>query len=116
MAETATPFRLRGKAVTVTGGAQAIGLAAARLCRDLGATVVLLDRDEAALASATPSTASPASARAVSSAADAARRSTRVLDVTREEDVAAAIVFLASPAAAMSTGHTLPLDGGDLAQ
>ncbi len=32
------------------------------------------------------------------------------------EDVAAAIVYLASPASAMVTGHTLPVDGGYLAQ
>ena len=32
------------------------------------------------------------------------------------EEVAAAILFLASPAAAMITGHTLPVDGGYLAQ
>ena len=32
------------------------------------------------------------------------------------EEVAAAICFLASPAAAMITGHTLPVDGGFLAQ
>ncbi len=32
------------------------------------------------------------------------------------EDVAAAILYLASPAAAMVTGHTLPVDGGFLAQ
>ena len=32
------------------------------------------------------------------------------------EDVAAAIVFLASDAAAMITGHTLPIDGGWLAR
>jgi 2-deoxy-D-gluconate 3-dehydrogenase len=32
------------------------------------------------------------------------------------EEVAAAILFLASPAAAMITGHTLPVDGGVLAQ
>ena len=32
------------------------------------------------------------------------------------EEVAAAILFLASPGAAMVTGHTLPVDGGFLAQ
>ncbi len=32
------------------------------------------------------------------------------------EEVASAILFLASPAAAMVTGHTLPVDGGFLAQ
>ena len=32
------------------------------------------------------------------------------------EDVAAAIVFLVSDRAAMITGHTLPVDGGFLAQ
>jgi NAD(P)-dependent dehydrogenase (short-subunit alcohol dehydrogenase family) len=31
-------------------------------------------------------------------------------------EVAQSIVFLASPAAAMITGHTLPVDGGFLAQ
>jgi NAD(P)-dependent dehydrogenase (short-subunit alcohol dehydrogenase family) len=32
------------------------------------------------------------------------------------EEVAGAILFLAGPAAAMITGHTLPVDGGFLAQ
>jgi NAD(P)-dependent dehydrogenase (short-subunit alcohol dehydrogenase family) len=32
------------------------------------------------------------------------------------EEVAAAILFLAGNAAAMVTGHTLPVDGGFLAQ
>jgi NAD(P)-dependent dehydrogenase (short-subunit alcohol dehydrogenase family) len=32
------------------------------------------------------------------------------------EDVVGAVLFLASPAAAMITGHTLPVDGGFLAQ
>jgi len=31
-------------------------------------------------------------------------------------DVAGAVLFLASPASAMVTGHTLPVDGGVLAQ
>jgi NAD(P)-dependent dehydrogenase (short-subunit alcohol dehydrogenase family) len=32
------------------------------------------------------------------------------------EEVATAILFLASPAASMVTGHTLAVDGGFLAQ
>jgi len=32
------------------------------------------------------------------------------------EDIVGAVMFLASPAAAMITGHTLPVDGGILAQ
>ena len=32
------------------------------------------------------------------------------------EEVAEAIVFLASPSAAVITGHVLPVDGGFLAQ
>jgi len=46
----------------------------------------------------------------------------RMLDMTpmrrfaEPSDVAEAIVFLASDRAAMITGHTLPVDGGFLAQ
>lgn len=36
--------------------------------------------------------------------------------IAEPEEVAAAILFLASPAASMITGHTLPVDGGFLAQ
>ena len=43
---------VNGKVVLITGGANGIGLATARLCRAAGATAVLLDRDEAALAAA----------------------------------------------------------------
>jgi NAD(P)-dependent dehydrogenase (short-subunit alcohol dehydrogenase family) len=46
----------------------------------------------------------------------------RIRDVTpmkrlaEADEVAAAVLFLASPAASMITGHTLPVDGGFLAQ
>jgi NAD(P)-dependent dehydrogenase (short-subunit alcohol dehydrogenase family) len=36
--------------------------------------------------------------------------------IAEPEEVAAAMLFLASPAAGMITGHTLPVDGGFLAQ
>jgi NAD(P)-dependent dehydrogenase (short-subunit alcohol dehydrogenase family) len=36
--------------------------------------------------------------------------------IAEPEEVAAAMLFLASPAAAMITGHTLPVDGGFLAK
>ncbi len=36
--------------------------------------------------------------------------------LARPEEVAAAILYLAGPASAMVTGHTLPVDGGFLAQ
>lgn len=36
--------------------------------------------------------------------------------IAQPNEIAAAILFLASPAAAMITGHTLPVDGGFLAQ
>ncbi len=46
----------------------------------------------------------------------AIERDTPLGRLATPEDVAAAIVFLASPAAAMVTGHTLPVDGGWLAR
>ena len=36
--------------------------------------------------------------------------------IAEPEEVASAMLFLASPAAAMITGHTLPVDGGFLAK
>jgi NAD(P)-dependent dehydrogenase (short-subunit alcohol dehydrogenase family) len=36
--------------------------------------------------------------------------------IAEPHEVATAMLFLVSPAAAMVTGHTLPVDGGFLAQ
>ena len=44
------------------------------------------------------------------------RRMTPMGRLARPLEVASAILFLASPAAAMITGHVLPVDGGFLAQ
>ncbi|MCB1379489.1 MAG: SDR family oxidoreductase [Alphaproteobacteria bacterium] len=44
------------------------------------------------------------------------KQMTPLRKLAEPDDVAAAILFLASPAAAMITGHTLPVDGGFLAQ
>ncbi len=46
----------------------------------------------------------------------AIERMTPLGRMAEPEEVAAAILFLASPAAGMITGHTLPIDGGFLAQ
>lgn len=46
----------------------------------------------------------------------AIERMTPLGRMAEPEEVATAILFLASPAAAMITGHTLPVDGGFLAQ
>jgi NAD(P)-dependent dehydrogenase (short-subunit alcohol dehydrogenase family) len=45
-------FRVDGQVAAITGGAQGIGLACAELLHEAGATVVLLDRDAAALEAA----------------------------------------------------------------
>jgi NAD(P)-dependent dehydrogenase (short-subunit alcohol dehydrogenase family) len=45
-------FRVDGQVAAITGGAQGIGLACAELLAEAGATVVLLDRDVAALEAA----------------------------------------------------------------
>ena len=47
---------------------------------------------------------------------DRIRSVTPLKRLAEADEVAAAVLFLASPAASMITGHTLPVDGGFLAQ
>ena len=57
-------FRLDDRVAVITGGAQGIGLACATLMAEAGASVVLLDRDAAALADGARATACRAGAHA----------------------------------------------------
>lgn len=50
--ENHNPFSLEGKTILITGGAGGIGTAVAKACADLGATIVLTDIREDALADA----------------------------------------------------------------
>ncbi|SDV48662.1 SDR family NAD(P)-dependent oxidoreductase [Chitinasiproducens palmae] len=69
-------FRLDDKVVLITGAAQGIGLAAAKLCRQAGARVVLLDQNHEAL-----------QAIDFEASGEGGTWSRHVLDVTREDQV-----------------------------
>lgn len=72
------------KTCVITGGAGSIGLASARLLQDTGARLVLLDRDETALASAVA---------ALGGAGEDIL--TRAVDVSVESEVAEALAWVA---------------------
>jgi NAD(P)-dependent dehydrogenase (short-subunit alcohol dehydrogenase family) len=67
-----SPFRLDGRTALITGGASGIGAATARVLTDAGASVIIVDLDEA-------------KARELSASLE--RSSTRCLDITDESAV-----------------------------
>ena len=92
-------FRLAGKAAVVTGAARGIGKATAELFEAAGARVARIDLEAR----------SPDVLKAV-------MRHTPLGVLPEVGDIAAAILFLASPAARCITGVTLPVDSGYLAR
>lgn len=112
---TAEGRRFEDRAVLITGAAGAIGSATARRFLDEGARVVLVDRDEAALAK-----------RAAALAVDGASPTTVVADLSSDEGAVQAVAAAEKAygqldAAALIAGisgpripvHELPVDGWD---
>ena len=89
--EQAPRFDVGGKIALVTGAARGLGRACAIALAQSGADVALGLRD---------------------ARADGGTTRTPLGRVGEPADVSAAVVFLASPAAALITGATLLIDGG----
>jgi NAD(P)-dependent dehydrogenase (short-subunit alcohol dehydrogenase family) len=92
-----TAVDLHGKTAIVTGASRGIGLAAAQALATAGANVVLTSRKQ--------ESADEAAAQELAAAIALNR-------IGESDDVAAAIVFLASDAASWITGETMVIDGG----
>jgi NAD(P)-dependent dehydrogenase (short-subunit alcohol dehydrogenase family) len=101
-------FRLDGRTAVITGGARGIGRAAAEAFVAAGA--------RNAVAPARVRTGFIAPVLAKPELVAAIEGVTPMGRLVEPEEVAAAILFLASPAASMTTGHVIAVDGGYLAQ
>jgi 2-keto-3-deoxy-L-fuconate dehydrogenase len=88
-------FELSGRRAVVTGGASGIGLAIGKLFASQGASVVLLDLDEATVSRAAASLSEQLLARRVSGAG--APPEGLVCDVTREESVVETFARIGEP-------------------
>ncbi len=102
-------FDLKGKTAVVTGAARGIGKATADLLERAGAKVARIDID------AVPGVLSADISREDS--VEGIFKQIGPLGILPEvSDIAAAILFLAGPAARCITGVTLPVDSGYLAR
>ena len=105
-------FDLSGRTALVTGGSRGIGRAAAQALAEAGADVIVASRNEASCRRAADEIAAATGRRAFAAQLRVANELTALRRAGAPEEVAWAIVYLASDAASYTSGALLRVDGG----
>jgi NAD(P)-dependent dehydrogenase (short-subunit alcohol dehydrogenase family) len=100
-------YDFQGQVALVTGASSGMGLATAQAFAQAGAAVVLADVNETALRDATDD---------LITAGDQAIANQPIARLGQASEMAAAVLWLCSPAASFVLGAALPVDGGYTAQ